>query len=145
MGEKKGINGCIFCKIINGDLPAAKIYEDEYVIAFLDINPLAPKGGHTLVVPREHAETIDKLSETSLQKTALAVKKISQALLEISEGLNIIQNNRRIAGQLVPHVHFHLIPRTNGDNLKITEGHAHQLSASEMDAMKEKIKTLLNK
>jgi len=98
MEGKKEANECIFCKIINGDLPAAKVYEDEHVIAFLDINPLAPKGGHTLVVPKEHAETIDELSEASIQKTALAIKKISQALLKISEGLNIIQNNKKIAG-----------------------------------------------
>lgn len=106
---------CIFCKIIAGDIPATKLLEDDAALAFMDIGPVAP--GHALLIPKWHCESIDDLpaevaAEVLRHLPALvsAVRKATQA-----EGVNVLQNNGRIAGQLVPHVHFHIIPRQPGD------------------------------
>ena len=107
---------CIFCKIINGEIPSNKIYEDEHSFAFLDIDPV--NIGHTLVIPKEHFATIDKMDKLELDKLSEAILKISKGIMNVADGLNIQQNNKEVAAQLVPHVHFHLIPRYNGDGYK---------------------------
>ncbi len=81
------MNDCIFCKIIKGEVPCTKVYEDEDTLAFLDINPITK--GHTLVIPKEHAKTIDKLSDDSLNKTMLVVKKVMTALDQFNEGCSL--------------------------------------------------------
>lgn len=108
---------CIFCKIIIGELPSNKIYEDEAVVVFMDIAPWTR--GHCLVVPREHAETIFELSESSMIAVAKVAKKIAPALLDglEAEGLNLFQSNGSAAWQTVDHFHLHLLPRTVGDGL----------------------------
>lgn len=102
---------CIFCSIVAGKIPAKKVLEDERVLAFLDINPRNP--GHTLVVPKKHIETILETSDSEaahliqvVKKTAAAVKAGTNA-----DGISIAQSNGKAAGQLVPHMHFHVIPR----------------------------------
>jgi len=102
---------CIFCDIIKGWLPCAKIYENDRVISFLDINPVNP--GHTLVVPKMHYATIFDISEEDLSACAIVSQKLAKAVFRgtNASGLNFIQNNFRPAGQHVDHIHFHLIPR----------------------------------
>ena len=112
---------CVFCKIINGEIKQDFLYEDNKTVAILDINPAQPKGGHTLVIPRSHYEILTDISDEDVKALMLTIKKISKALLNFGDGLNIIQNNKKIAGQFVPHVHFHLIPRFANDGIIISE------------------------
>ncbi len=108
---------CIFCRIIKGEIPSSKVYEDESVYAFLDIGPLA--WGHVLVVPKKHAERITELSSAESAALFAAVPKLSAAVMKATgaEGLNVLQNNGAVAGQAVAHLHVHLIPRVAGDGL----------------------------
>jgi histidine triad (HIT) family protein len=110
------MENCIFCKIVKGEIPSEKIYEDEMVLAFLDAGPV--NLGHTLVVPKKHFENIYDLEENTLAHLMKIVKKISIALKKFgADGVNITMNNDRAAGQVVFHSHIHIIPRLVGDNL----------------------------
>jgi histidine triad (HIT) family protein len=106
---------CLFCKIISGEIPCYKVYEDEKVLAFLDIHPCSK--GHTVVVPKEHAETIWNMSIEDFQAVAgglrAAAGKVEARLKP--DAMNIGINNGKLAGQAVPHVHWHIIPRYVGD------------------------------
>jgi histidine triad (HIT) family protein len=115
-------NDCIFCKIIKGEIPCYKVYEDDKVIAFLDIAPVNP--GHVLVVPKEHFEKIENLPDDMLCEITKAVKKISMVILKAvnADSYNLGVNNGKTAGQLVPHVHFHIMPRFENDGLKLFQG-----------------------
>ena len=137
------MSDCIFCKIIKGELPCNKIYEDEHTFVFLSIDPAVPEGGHTLVIPKKHYELIDEIEEKDYSNLMKTVQKFSRVLLKYAEGLNIIQNNKRIAGQIVPHVHFHLIPRFSDDNVELNYWKEHKLSSEKMDEIAEKIKKLI--
>lgn len=108
---------CIFCKIIKGEIPSAKVYEDEKVFAFLDIAPI--QKGHTLVIPKEHAKDIHSVSEESVQNIGVALKKVADAVKNGTGcgGINIMQSNGLAAGQAVWHLHFHIIPRFDDDGL----------------------------
>ena len=110
---------CIFCKIIAGEIPSFKVYEDESVLAFLDIAPVNP--GHTLIVPKKHYENMEEIPEDELSWLAVAIKKVGKAVKDGlgAEGYNITENNDPIAGRIVPHLHFHVIPRREGDGLKL--------------------------
>jgi len=101
----------IFTKILSGDIPCHKVYEDEKVLAFLDIGPLSE--GHTLVIPKEPAETLDKLSADSAAAIGRVLPAIGRAVLEATGAthFNVLQNNGRPAHQFVDHVHFHIIPK----------------------------------
>jgi histidine triad (HIT) family protein len=101
----------IFTKIIEGEIPAHKVYEDEHVFAFLDINPVSR--GHTLLVPKEEAATIDALSEDAAAALGRALPVVCLAIQRAVglDALNVLLNNGKPAGQLVPHVHFHIIPK----------------------------------
>ncbi len=101
----------IFTKIIKGQIPCHKVYEDERVFAFLDINPISE--GHTLIVPKEAAETVDKLSDEAAAAVGKALPRICRAVMKATgtKAYNVLQNNGRDAHQVVPHVHFHVIPR----------------------------------
>ena len=121
--QKQDISGhaakdCIFCRIIKGQIPCTKVYEDSYVLAFLDIGPV--NKGHTLVIPKEHYETIFDMPDSLLCLVASAAKKVSKAIKEGigCDGINVIQSNCRASGQLVPHYHAHIIPRLETDGLK---------------------------
>ena len=106
---------CIFCKIIRKDIPASIVYEDKDTLAFLDIKPAAR--GHTLVIPKKHAETIDSLDDDSAKKLMLTIKKVGKVMGSFSDGYNVVENNGEVAGQAVNHVHFHIVPRKRGDGL----------------------------
>lgn len=108
---------CIFCKIIAGEVPCHRVYEDERVLAFLDIGPLAR--GHTLVVPRRHAVTLDELSADEAAGLFRVVPMLGRAVSRAvgAAGWNVLQNNGQAAGQAVDHVHVHLIPRREADGL----------------------------
>lgn len=102
---------CVFCKIINNEIPSAKVYEDDDVLAFLDLSQVTE--GHTLVIPKKHHKDMFELDEETLVKVFEAVKKVStmmQKNLEI-KGINLVNNNGKAAGQEVFHYHVHLIPR----------------------------------
>ncbi len=108
---------CIFCQIVKGEIPSKKVYEDDYVLAFLDISYITP--GHTLVIPKKHAANYEELETESLAQVFLAVKKIG---LAIKRGLGVPAyntgvNNGAAAGQIIPHFHVHIIPRLENDGL----------------------------
>ncbi len=113
------MSDCIFCKIVAGEIPATKVYEDDKNLAFLDIAPSNP--GHALIVPKKHFANIEEIDEQSLCLLIKAVKKIGQAIKKGLgvEGYNIQVNNDPIAGQVVPHIHFHIVPRKAGDGIKL--------------------------
>ncbi|AQT69825.1 HIT-like protein [Anaerohalosphaera lusitana] len=108
---------CIFCKIVKGEIPSNKLYEDEQVLAFLDIGPLSE--GHSLVIPKDHFERFDQCPPDTLAKVIAAANKLAKAVAAATEcdGYNVLCNTGRAAGQAVDHVHFHIIPRNQGDGL----------------------------
>jgi len=108
---------CIFCKIVRGEIPSAKVMENEKVLAFLDINPVSK--GHTLVIPKAHYGTYPEMPVDVLAALGDALQKIGRAVKSQlnSAGFNILLNNDRAAGQLINHSHFHLIPRNVGDGV----------------------------
>ena len=101
----------VFTKIINSEIPSHRVYEDDHVYAFLDIGPLAP--GHTLVVPKEPAVTLGELSDDASAALGRALPRICRAVCEATgtTQYNLLQNNGERAGQVVMHVHFHIIPK----------------------------------
>lgn len=101
----------IFSKIISGAIPCHRVYEDERVLSFLDIAPLAP--GHTLVIPKEPARTLDELSEESAAALGRVLPRICRAVKRVTgvAAYNLLQNNESLAHQAVFHVHFHIIPK----------------------------------
>jgi histidine triad (HIT) family protein len=103
----------VFGKIIQGRIPCHKVYEDDKVIAFLDINPLSV--GHTLVVPKEPAETLDRLSDDSAAALGRVLPRICRAVIAVTgvREYNVLENNGSGAHQAIPHVHFHIIPKPN--------------------------------
>jgi histidine triad (HIT) family protein len=109
---------CIFCKIIAGDIPSERVYEDDRVIAFLDIGPIAR--GHALVIPREHHPDLLSTPPALLGAVMAAAQKVAAAVTKAtgSEGFNLFQFNGRCAGQEVFHLHFHVIPRRPGDGVR---------------------------
>jgi len=110
---------CIFCKIASGEIPAEKIYENEKVVAFLDISPVNP--GHTLVIPKTHHENLVDTEDGLLCEIILTVKKLAPVIMKAvgAAGYNLGVNSGSAAGQVVFHTHFHIMPRFAGD------GHAH--------------------
>lgn len=108
---------CIFCKIIKGEIPCYKIYEDDYVLAFLDI--AKDVYGHILVLPKTHCKNVLDIEEKTLNKVMIAVKKISNHLVDDCgfDGVNILNNSEK--GALVKHLHFHIIPRHDDDGLEV--------------------------
>ncbi len=128
---------CIFCKIIAGEIPSHKVYEDDKVIAFLDISPVSD--GHTLVVPKAHYELMAEMPEDALNAAVMAVKRVSQGVLEAvgASSFNLYLNNGKEAGQLVPHFHWHIIPRHSADGLELWHGGSY--SEGKAAELKEKI------
>jgi len=108
---------CIFCKIASGSIPCNRIYEDDSVLAFLDIGPVSV--GHTLVIPKQHFETMADCPAEVLAAVASVLGRIAMAVSTAtgSDGYNVLCNNGRAAGQLVNHMHFHVIPRMINDGI----------------------------
>ena len=120
--------GCIFCQIVEGKLPAHKVYENEHVVAFLDLYPI--NTGHTLVVPKQHVELLSDLppdTAAHLLQAAQQVEKAIRASTLHCEASNVVINNGKAAGQEIPHVHLHIIPRFRGDGVRF---HVDQKKAS---------------
>ena len=113
------MTNCIFCKIVKKEIPAKIVYENEQVFAFLDINP--DSKGHTLLIPKKHAADIFELDEESAGEVLKAAKKVSSAVMHSlgAAGINLLNSNRKEAGQTVFHYHMHIIPRYNGDSIKV--------------------------
>ena len=116
------MNECLFCKIIKKEIPAEVIYEDEKFLTFLDINPI--NYGHALLIPKAHYENLYNLPDEVLRELAPLIKKIAVAVKQgvKADGINIGMNNEGAAGQLVPHAHFHIIPRFSNDGFKHWQG-----------------------
>ena len=110
------MDNCIFCKITNGDIPSAKVYEDENVYAFLDISQVTK--GHTLVIPKIHKENIFELDAEIAGPLFQSVKKVADAIQSAfsPKGMNLLNNNGETAGQTVFHYHVHLIPRYSSED-----------------------------
>ncbi len=111
-------NDCVFCKIVRGELPSFKVYEDEKTLAFLDIHPVNP--GHTLVIPKaENTQNIFDVSPEDWLATTETARKVAHAVEKamLADGVNIMMNNRSNAGQVIHHPHIHVIPRYKGDGL----------------------------
>ncbi|MCK5416757.1 HIT family protein [Candidatus Parcubacteria bacterium] len=109
---------CIFCKIISGSIPSYKVYENDKVVAFFDILPISQ--GHTIIAPKSHVSDIESLSEEEMCALAQAIKKIGKAVMKglNVKGYSVFLDNKSAANQHVPHVHFHLVPRAEGDGLE---------------------------
>ena len=110
---------CLFCKIIKGEIPCYKIYEDEYTLAFLDI--AKDIDGHTLVIPKKHCNNILDCDKETLHHVMNTVKLISNHYVKNCgyAGINLINNNGKSAEQAIEHLHIHIIPRTNDDNINV--------------------------
>lgn len=115
-------NDCVFCAIAAGEIPSFKIYEDDFVLAFLDINPFSE--GHTLVIPKEHYKGLLDVPPQVLAVLLERVQKISSHIAKAlaCDGFNILQNNGAAAGQTVNHIHFHIVPRMEGSVLSFESG-----------------------
>jgi histidine triad (HIT) family protein len=104
-------NNCVFCAIAANEIPSFKVYEDDLVLAYLDINPFSKE--HTLVIPKEHSSGLLDTPEETLAALVARVKKVASHLKATlpCDGFNILQNNGEAAGQTVMHIHFHIVPR----------------------------------
>ena len=113
------MENCVFCKIVKGQIPSAKVYEDKFVICFLDIAPA--NKGHLLLVPRNHIETYLDIPDKVFHQLNITLKKIIKALSHAlgNKGYNLLMNNYKVAGQLVPHAHIHIIPRFEHDGITL--------------------------
>ena len=114
------MSDCIFCKIANGEIPSATLYEDEDFRVILDLGPASK--GHALILPKAHAANIYEISDDMAAKAMILAKKMATKMTEElkCDGFNIVQNNGEPAGQTVFHFHMHLIPRYEGDQVGIT-------------------------
>lgn len=131
------MNNCIFCAIASGEIPSFKVYEDELVLAYLDINPFTK--GHTLVIPKVHSTGLLDTSDETLAVIISRVKKVAAHLKAAlpCDGFNILQNNGEAAGQTVPHVHFHIVPRYGKEPIAFEN---HKGDMDELKALAEKIR-----
>jgi histidine triad (HIT) family protein len=130
---------CIFCKIIQGKIPCAKVYDQGGIFAFLDIAPV--NKGHALVVPKAHHATLFDLPPDIGRELLSALKAVGAAVMQATgaAGLNVGMNNFEVAGQLVHHAHFHLVPRHEGDGLRLWTQHAYE-SGEEMQKLAQAVK-----
>jgi len=135
---------CIFCKIIDGEIPAVKVLDKELVIAFMDINP--SNQGHMLVVPKRHAENIFEIPESDLEATVKAVKKCANAVKKAlkAEGITVLQLNGKASDQIVPHFHIHIIPRWENDGLPISNWEMKPGDMKEINDIARKVKEHLS-
>lgn len=132
----------IFTRIIRGEIPCQRVFESPTVFAFLDINPLAP--GHTLVVPKRQVERLELLPENEAADIARVLGRIARAILAVTGApdYNVLQNNGSSAGQVVPHVHFHIIPRREHDGLGF-RWNPKPAGADELKALRDRLAAIL--
>lgn len=134
---------CLFCRIVRGEIPSSKVYEDEHVYAFLDIAPNFY--GHCLVVPKNHYKNILDIDMKEICAVFAAVQKIAPAVMKATgaEGFHVIQNNNEAAGQTVFHTHFHIVPRKTGDGMVLWNSKAYE-NMEKMLEMAQKIQAEIN-
>ena len=135
---------CIFCKIVSGQIPCFKVYEDQMTLAFADINPLAP--GHTLVIPKAHLANLMEMDKAHLDAVHRTSQKVAQAMTSAlgAPGITVVQLNGRAANQVVMHYHVHLIPRDREtDGLDAFEWESVPGDMDQIKALTEKIKGAL--
>lgn len=108
---------CIFCRIVRGQIPSQKLFEDDRVLAIVDINPVAP--GHALVLPKDHHPAFTDLPADLLGELAQRTQAVARAVMKAmgAPGFNLLMNNHRCSGQAIPHAHWHVIPRREGDGV----------------------------
>jgi len=113
---------CLFCKIAQGSIPSAKVYEDDSLVAFLDIKPVNP--GHVLIIPKQHYPSLLETPEAVAGSLLAIAPSLGKALMQATkaEGFNVAVNTGRVAGQVVDHVHVHLMPRHAGDGYELWHG-----------------------
>eukprot|EP00123_Amoebidium_parasiticum_P020568 comp5265_c0_seq1/m.1293 comp5265_c0_seq1/g.1293 ORF comp5265_c0_seq1/g.1293 comp5265_c0_seq1/m.1293 type:complete len:156 (-) comp5265_c0_seq1:649-1116(-) len=135
---------CIFCQILARQAPSYTVYEDNHVVAFLDINPAAPY--HTLVVPRAHTASFHELTPDQAAHLGRALPTIAKAVQAASQcdGYNLVQNNGHAAGQRVFHVHVHIIPRHTGDQLVSYRENGVLKDSALAKAQRDKIRALIS-
>ncbi|EPR43989.1 histidine triad (HIT) protein [Desulfovibrio sp. X2] len=133
---------CIFCKIARGEIPCAKIYETQNILSFLDISPSAP--GHALIIPKAHFPTVLEVDPALGPDLITAFGKVGRAVMAATgaTGMNVMLNCNESAGQVVFHTHWHVIPRIEGDGLRLWPGGKYD-SMQEMSALAEKIRALV--
>ncbi len=133
---------CVFCKMVAGEIPVIRVYEDEAVLAFLDIGPISD--GHALVIPKRHCASVHECEPDILAKVGGCLGRIAGAVAKAmnAEGYNILCNNGRAAGQVVDHVHFHIIPRKAGDGV-FTEWRSYEYEKGRIEEIAEKIRESL--
>jgi len=131
------MDDCIFCKIVNKEIPSTAVYEDEKLYAFLDIHPVNP--GHVLITPKKHSTNLMDIGDTDMEAMIRLAKKVAQALVaDGAAGINLEMNNGPVAGQVIPHTHLHVVPRTAGDGLKHWPGK--EYASGEAEQVAERIK-----
>lgn len=132
---------CLFCKIINKEIPAEVVYEDDNALAVLDVNPRSP--GHTMVLLKVHAETILELSDDGVQPFFSAVKKVVGLIQEklSPDGFTLGINHGKVAGQAIDHLHFHIIPRFRDDGGTSLHGVVNNPPEESLEEMAEKIRS----
>lgn len=133
------MDDCIFCKIVEGSIPAAIVYEDEKVVGFLDIMPA--NKGHCLVIPKNHAQTLLEMEDEDISAAIKTAKKIASSISLTfgNSGFNLVMNNGKEAGQVVNHAHIHIIPRFQKDRLRIKWSHI-KYDENEIQEYADKIK-----
>ena len=136
------VKECVFCKIIRGEIPCCKVYEDDLILAFLDIAPF--NIGHTVIIPKDHQNSITTLDEIYANRIIKIAPKIGVALMRTinAEGFNLFLNNGSVAGQTVWHCHMHVLPRFAGDKVVIS---SEPMKYDSMDQMSELAEKLFNK
>jgi len=130
---------CIFCKIIKGEISCYKVYEDSGCLAFLDINPMCK--GHTIIIPKKHYALITDMDEKVLFSLMKGMQNVAKGLMKYGDSINILQNNGENAGQVIDHVHIHIVPRHKDDGLHL--GQWRTMKFEDMDEIKEEIKKLI--
>jgi len=133
------VKECVFCKIVRGELPAVKVYENDLVVAFLDIYPINP--GHVLVVPKRHVERLEELNDEEARELVLAAARLAPAIVRAvnAEGYNIVINIGRAAGQEIEHLHLHIVPRFTDDGCRFNCRRL-KLSPEELQRIGDKIR-----
>lgn len=133
---------CLFCQIVDGDIPSYTVYEDEDTLAFLDVNPVSR--GHTLVIPKKHAEHVTGLDTATTSAVFETVQNVATAIEDTlgPDGINLLQNNGEAAGQEIDHVHVHIIPRyaDDGFHFSFDSGDLPEADAEDLlDALQHRI------
>ena len=129
---------CVFCKIIRGEIPAYKIYEDEFAIAILDINPLSK--GHTLVIPKRHYSRLTEMDEEFYQGFMRALRIVARLIEEkLSKDYNILVNQGKRANQEIEHLHVHIVPRYGNEQIYVWK--THRLTKEEAEEVLKKLRS----